>query len=204
MCREKLEHLGTDGWSLQFCMVCMHPVCAPALCTFCMRSFLSLSRGCGQCLSPSIFSFGIVATGGHAVDTESAVEFLESDSGWLAFTTWHQELELKTNHLGSLPLERRLKPGVCPSPGVPLELQFTLPEVFPLLLLGSPASGAEQQLWQCAPPLAGNHDEGFRVSEDAQRYVAFKSHVMVFFEAWEFPQGEAMRTKLGMVEGRST
>lgn len=72
---------------------------------------------------------------------------------------------------------------MCPRPGVPLELQFTLPDVFPLLLLGPPASGAKQQLWQCAPPLAGNHDEGFRVSEDAQRCVAFKSHVMVFFEA---------------------
>lgn len=66
---------------MRFCMVCMHPVRAPALCTFCMRSFLSLSRGCGQCLSLPIFSLGIVAIGGHAVDTESAVEFLENDSG---------------------------------------------------------------------------------------------------------------------------
>lgn len=107
---------------------------------------------------------------------------------WLAFTTWHRELKLKTNHLGPLPVERRLEPGVCPHPGVPLEIQFTLPEVFSLLLLGSPASGTEQQLWQCAPPLAGNHDEGFRVSQDAQRYVAFKSHVMLFFKAWEFPR----------------
>lgn len=51
---------------------------------------------------------------------------------------------------------------------------------FLLVFAGPPAPGTEQQLWQRAPTLAGNHDQRLRISEDAQRYVPFKSRVMSF------------------------
>lgn len=110
---------------------------------------------------------------------------------------------LETKHLCPLYLREELWKQECAHVlEYHLVLSWPCLKYSPLLLSGSPASGAEQQLWQCAPPLAGHHDQGRRVSEDAQRYVSFKSHVSCLLLSMRIPQGEVMRAKLGMIEGR--
>lgn len=58
---------------------------------------------------------------------------------------------------------------------------------FPLVLTGSPPLGTEQQLWQCASSLTCNHNQRFRISKDAQRYVPLESNIMSF-ESIKFSQ----------------
>lgn len=77
-----------------------------------------------------------------------------------------------------------METGKWSCPEGPFWLVFCL-KFFLLVLTGSLAPGTEQQLWQRAPSLAGNDDQRLRVSEDAQRYVPFKSSVMYFVKYYK-------------------
>lgn len=105
MGRERLEHLGMDCLSLWFGMVCMHPW--PCTCPLhLMHGKLSITLTWLWTVSFSThLLFWNRCCSRTRCDTETAVEFLESNSGWLAFTIWHQEVGLETSHLFPLYLE---------------------------------------------------------------------------------------------------
>lgn len=60
-----------------------------------------------------------------------------------------------------------MEAGMWPCPKGP-QAAVCLKGFLPVLT-GSLAAGTEQQLWQRATSLAGDHDQRLRIAEDAQR-----------------------------------